>query len=146
MKNILIGAAIAVGVLGIAAQAHGQTTSSGSKILGVWDVEKTVINRVPNTVEVCYQKQVSGDKSGDMLRGAIIGGILGNNVGDIKNGGAAGAIIGGMIGHNNSTATGGTKTVCQLETRYDEEQVSVYSHSVIKFEYNNRVYTTTFKK
>ena len=55
------------------------------------------------------------------------------------------AIIGGMIGHNNSTATGGTKTVCQLETRYDEEQVSVYSHSVIKFEYNNRVYTATFK-
>ena len=81
-----------------------------------------------------------------MLKGAIIGGILGNNVGDIKNGGAAGAIIGGMIGHNNSTATGGTKTVCQLETRYDEEQVSVYSHSVIKFEYNNRVYTATFKK
>ena len=82
--------------------------------------------------------KTSGDKSADMLKGAIIGGILGNNVGDIKNGGAAGAIIGGMIGHNNSTATGGTQTVCQLETRYDEEQVSVYSHSVIKFEYNNR--------
>ena len=112
----------------------------------VQDFTKTVINRVPYNVEVCTNQTVSGDKSGDMLKGAIIGGILGNNVGDIKNGGAAGAIIGGMIGHNNSTATGGTKTVCQLETRYDEEQVSVYSHSVIKFEYNNRVYTTTFKK
>jgi len=112
----------------------------------VQDFNKTVINRVPNNVEVCTKQTASGDRSGDMLKGAIIGGILGNNVGDIKNGGAAGAIIGGMIGHNNSTATGGTKTVCQLETRYDEEQVSVYSHSVIKFEYNNRVYTTTFKK
>jgi len=146
MKNILITTAIVVGFLGVAAQAHGQSIPVGSKVLSVYDVEKTVINRVPNTVEVCYQKQVPGDRSGDMLKGAIIGGILGNNVGDIKNGGAAGAIIGGMIGHNNSTATGGTKTVCQLETRYDEEQVSVYSHSVIKFEYNNRVYTATFKK
>tara|TARA_Y100001972_G_C7586363_1_gene294008 strand:+ start:136 stop:576 length:441 start_codon:yes stop_codon:yes gene_type:complete len=146
MKNILVTAAIAVGFLGVAAQAHGQSIPVGSKVLSVWDVEKTVINRVPQTVEVCYQKQVSGDKTGDMLKGAIIGGIIGNNVGDIKNGGTAGAIIGGMIGHNNSTATGGTQTVCQLETRYDEEQVNVYSHSVIKFEHNGRVYTATFKK
>ena len=47
----------------------------------------------PHQVEVCYDQQVSGDKSGDMLKGAIIGGIIGNNVGDIKNGGAAGVSL-----------------------------------------------------
>ena len=146
MKNILIMTAIAVGLLGIAAQAHGQSIPVGSKVLSVWDVEKTVINRVPNTVEVCYQKQVPGDRSGDMLKGAIIGGILGNNVGDIKNGGAAGAIIGGMIGHNNSKATGGTRTVCKQETRYTEERKTVYSHSTVTFMHNGRSYTVRFQK
>ena len=122
------------------------TTAAFAQEPIIHDHYKTIIDQKPYHVEVCSNVSTSGDKSGDMLKGAIIGGILGNNVGDIKNGGAAGAIIGGMIGHNNSTATGGTQTVCQLETRYDEEQVSVYSHSVIKFEYNNRVYTATFKK
>ena len=136
IKNTLIG-------LGIFVSACSPAVAQEPIIL---DHYKTIIDQKPYHVEVCSDVSTSGDKSGDMLKGAIIGGILGNNVGDIKNGGAAGAIIGGMIGHNNSTATGGTKTVCQLETRYDEEQVSVYSHSVIKFEYNNRVYTTTFKK
>ncbi len=135
MKYVIVG--IATLVMFASSQAVAETTQ---------DHFKEVINKTPHQVEVCYDQQVGGDKSADMLKGAIIGGIIGNNVGDIKNGGAAGAIIGGMIGHNNSTATGGTQTVCQLETRYDEEQVSVYSHSVIKFEYNNRVYTATFKK
>ena len=32
---------------------------------------------------------MSGDKSGDMLKGdPIIGGIIGNNVGNVENGGA----------------------------------------------------------
>ena len=51
----------------------------------------------------------SGDKTADTLKGAILGGVIGNNVGNVDNGGAIGAIIGGMIGHNNSNASGGTK-------------------------------------
>ena len=58
MKNILITTAIVVGFLGVAANHMGQSIPVGSKVLSVYDVEKTVINRVPNTVEVCYQKQV----------------------------------------------------------------------------------------
>ena len=50
-----------------------------------------------------YLKQGGGDKTGDALAGAIIGGT-GNNVGDAQNGGVLGAVIGGMIGHNNSKA------------------------------------------
>ena len=113
----------------------------------VQDHTKTIIKRVPFNYEVCSEVDVPADKTKDTILGAIIGGAIGQNITkDLPDGATAGAIIGGMIGHNNSTATGGTQTVCQLETRYDEEQVNVYSHSVIKFEHNGRVYTATFKK
>ena len=112
----------------------------------VQDVNKTVIQQMPYQVEVCSQQSYGGDKSGDMLKGAIIGGIIGNNVGDIKNGGAAGAIIGGMIGHNNSKATGGTRQVCNIETRYNESRVEVYSHSIVTFMHNGRQYSVRFQK
>jgi len=89
---------------------------------------------------------VSGDKTGDALKGAIIGGILGNNIKGEKDGGAIGAIIGGMLGHSNSNASGGTKRVCQVETRYSEESRRVYSHSTISFIYEGKSYRVNFKK
>ena len=76
----------------------------------ITDHYKDVINRQPYQVEVCSNVNVPGDRSGDMLRGAIIGGIIGNNVTkNLPDGGTAGAIIGGLFGHSNSTATGSTQ-------------------------------------
>ena len=135
MKYVLFGVAILGGL--VMATTAKETTQ---------DHFKTVINKTPHQVEVCYDQQVSGDKSGDMLKGAIIGGIIGNNVGDIKNGGAIGAILGGIIGHNNSTATGGTRQVCRVETRYTETPMTVYSHSTVTFTHNGKTYTVRFQK
>ena len=42
----------------------------------ITDHYKTVIKQSPYNVEVCRDVSVSGDKSGDMLKGAIIGGII----------------------------------------------------------------------
>jgi len=79
--------------------------------------------------------------------GAIIGGIIGNNVTkDLPDGGTAGAILGGMLGHQNSDAQGGTKVKCYNETRYNETKQTVYSHSVITFTYNGRQYSVRFQK
>ena len=133
MKKILMTMAL----IGASGSAYAET---------VQDFNKTVINRVPYNVEVCTNQSVSGDKSGDMLKGAIIGGIIGNNVGDVKNGGALGAVLGGMIGHNNSNATGGTQRVCNVQTRYNEESVTVYSHSVVTFYHEGRQYKLRFQK
>ena len=91
----------------------------------VTDTYKQIINKTPYSVEVCTDVNVSGDKSGDMLRGAIIGGIL---------------------GHNSSTATGGTQRRCTVETRYNEEYQEVYSHSNITFTVDGKTYTVRFKK
>ena len=90
---------------------------------------------------------MSGDKTGDALMGAIIGGIIGNNVTkNLPDGGTAGAIIGGMLGHQNSTAKDGTELVCRNLTRYKESMETIYSHSIITFNYDGKSYTVRFKK
>ena len=79
MKKTLITLAL----IGASGSAYAET---------VQDFNKTVINRVPYNVEVCTNQTVGGDKTGDMLKGAIIGGIIGNNVTkNVENGGAVGA-------------------------------------------------------
>lgn len=133
MKKTLMTLAL----IGASGSAYAET---------VQDFNKTVINRVPYNVEVCTNQSVGGDKTGDTLKGAIIGGIIGNNVGNIDNGGALGAVLGGMLGHNNSNATGGTQRVCNVQTRYNEESVTVYSHSVVTFYHEGRQYKLRFQK
>jgi uncharacterized protein YcfJ len=135
MKNVLMLTAITA-TLATAAQAQTVT-----------DVTKRVINKTPYQVEVCTDKAVSGDKTKDALIGAIIGGAIGNNVTkNVDNGGAVGALLGGMIGHNNSKATGGTRRVCSVETRYNEEVITVYSHSIVTFMHEGRQYQLQFQK
>ena len=112
----------------------------------VQDHYKNIIYKTPSQVEVCYDRNVSGDKTGDAIKGAIIGGILGNNIKGEKDGGAIGAIIGGMLGHSNSDASGSTKRVCTRETRYKETERTVYSHSTISFEYQGITYSLRFQK
>ena len=113
----------------------------------VTDYNKSVINQVPYNVEVCRDVTTSGDRTGDTLKGAIIGGIIGNNVTkNVENGGAVGALLGGMIGHNNSNATGGTQRVCNVQTRYNEEVIEVYSHSIVSFYHNGKQYRLRFQK
>jgi len=112
----------------------------------VKDHYKTVINSSPYRVEVCRNQTTSGDKTADTLKGAIIGGVIGNNIKGEENGGTIGALIGGMLGHSNSDAQGGTRTVCTQETRYKETEQTVYSHSIITFTYEGKSYTVRFKK
>ncbi len=113
----------------------------------VQDHYKNVIHKIPSNVEVCYDRQVSGDKTSDTIMGAILGGAIGNNVTkNMPDGGTAGAIIGGLLGNMNSSASGGTKTVCQTETRYTEQSKTMYSHSTISFVYNGKQYSLNFKK
>ena len=134
MKKTLMTLAL----IGASGSAYAET---------VQDFNKTVINRVPYNVEVCTNQTVGGDKSGDMLKGAIIGGIIGNNVTkNVDNGGAVGALLGGIIGHNNSNATGGTRRVCEVQTRYNEESVTIYSHSVVTFYHEGKQYKLRFQK
>ncbi len=105
---------------------------------------KDIYKRTPVDVKVCYDKQTSGDKTGDTLLGAIIGGAIGQNITkDLPDGATAGAIIGGILGNQNSTASG---NICRTETRYTEQSKTVYSHSTITFVYEGKQYSVNFKK
>ena len=143
MKNFNFGVLLTVSLL-----TAGISTAQAKRVTGdVTKHYKEVITQNPYTVEVCKKVAVSGDKTKDTIIGAIIGGAIGNNVTkNVDNGGAIGAIIGGMVGNNNSNAQGGTKTQCQVETRYNEEVSKRYSHSTITFTENGRTRTITFQK
>ena len=72
----------------------------------VKDHFKTVIVQTPYKVELCANQQVSGDKTGDTLGGAVIGGLIGKALTGDDNAAGLGALFGGIIGHQNSQATG----------------------------------------
>ena len=137
--------ALGIGV-GLLIATSTQAADVNVKGVHVHDTYKDVINRQPYTVEVCYDKQVSGDKTGDTLGGAILGGILGKALTGKDDGAALGALFGGLVGHNESNATGGTRTFCQMETRFKERNRRIYSHSTIVFVHEGTEYRVRFQK
>ena len=158
MKHFYTGLDILIFILGLvivisSTSAYGETSFSKQKNLiasnglhTIKDHYKMVIKQTPYSVEICRDVTTSGDKTGDTILGAIIGGAIGNNVGDVENGGALGAVIGGMLGHANSDATSGTKRVCSIETRYKEETQEVYSESTVIFLHEGKTYSLRFQK
>ena len=141
MKGIqILGIAMILSVLGFEAHAGGRTYG---------EVQDHYVNKFvdePQVTTVCSDRVVGGDKTGDTLMGAIIGGIIGNQIGDSKNNGAAGAVIGGMIGHNNSDAEGKVVQECRKVTTYNRVHREVYSHSTVTFVHNGREYTVRFQR
>ena len=120
--------------------------ASDSNVMGqTRDVYKTVIQQKPYTVEVCKQVAVPGDKTADTVVGTILGGVIGHQI-DHKDGAKIGGVLGGILGNQNSNAVGSTQTQCQTETRYEEETVEVYSHSVVTFWDNGREYRVRYQK
>ena len=110
---------------------------------------------VPNTRQECRtvetpiygSVQGNGATGGDVLTGMIIGGLLGKGVTGKDKGAAAGAILGGVIGADKAQKRpSGTRRQCSIETRYEETQREVYSHSTIQFVHKGRRQTLQFTK
>ena len=112
--------------------------------------------RVSEPVRECWEEvgyandgPLSSDHIGSTLVGALIGGALGNQVGDGRGrqvARAAGAIIGGAVGHNVSRerrGRGGREYVYErCETRYRdrwEERIDGYE---VTYVYGGRRYVT----
>ena len=117
----------------------------------VTDHFKSVIEQTPYRVEVCKDVVIQGKTDqGSAIIGGLIGGLIGNQVG--KGGGKAaatgiGAMTGAIIGSsNNKTTPSTTQRQCQIETRYEESQRQVYSHSIVTFMYNGKQQTLRFTK
>jgi outer membrane lipoprotein SlyB len=128
--------------------AIASSTASASQLVQVDDITKTVIQRTPYQVEVCTNQTVRNDTTGDMIVGGIIGGLIGNQIG--KGGGknaatGIGALTGAIIA-NDKNAGASNRTVCSIETRYNESSTSIYSHSIITFIHEGRKYRLQFTK
>ncbi len=135
-----------VAILSLGACNYANANEIGR--VAVSDVNKTIINKEPYQVEVCTNQTVRNDTTGDMIVGGLIGGLIGNQIG--KGGGknaatGIGALTGAIIA-NDKNAGSKNQRVCRIETRYNESQVTVYSHSIASFEYNGRSYSLSFKK
>ena len=145
MKHLVVTAII---VAATASPALAETTQAT-----VRDHFKTVIEQQPYRVEVC--KDVRSPLKGPTntegaILGGIIGGVIGNQFGKGSGkeaatgiGALTGAIIGGQDkGPRNYT----TQRQCQIETRYEETQREVYSHSTVTFYADGRKQTLKFRK
>ncbi len=104
------------------------------------DHYKTVINQTPHTVEVCTKGNGKTDLD-NFVTGAITGGVIGNNIPGEKNGGAIGGMLGGILNSEKNKAN-----QCRTETRYTENQQTVYSHTTVTFDYEGKQYTLSFRK
>jgi uncharacterized protein YcfJ len=127
----IIGAAILIAVFFQQARADSVNAH-------IQDHYKSIVQQTPHNQQVCSEVYVPNRNTAgpdSMLSGAIIGGIIGNNVTkNLPDGGTAGAIIGGILGLQNEQNAGGTyQTRCTTRTSYTETQKNVYSHSTITF-------------
>ena len=133
--NKILTVAVALSTIAFAVKAD---TVNGY----IQDHYKSVVQQTPHNQQVCNDVYVPNNNSvgpDNLLSGAIIGGIIGNNVTkNLPDGGTAGAILGGLWGLQNEQNSGGNyQTRCSTRTTYTETQKSVYSHSTITFTDNN---------
>lgn len=144
MKRSMITAT----ALGVALVAFNVTNAIAEQynvtgvVKSVNPVYQTVSQQIPtqscNTVDVpVYGNSGSQGSSvfGLDLEGAIIGGVIGNNVTkNVDNGGAVGALLGGMIGSDrkrNNQQIVGYRQEQRCSTSYTTQQQQVFSHNDI---------------
>ena len=115
----------------------------------VTDHFKIVISQSPYNVEICRNVTVGGGTNTEgAIIGGIIGGVIGNQFGKGSGKEAAtgvGALIGALQGGKNN---GPSRTERQwgIETRYNETQKEVYSHSIMTFWANGKNHRIKFHK
>jgi len=145
MKRLLI-------LLALPAMVYAQVPASDAKITDIWISSQ---KRVPIQTQVCDQVQVpiyqeAKPNGGAVLLGAIIGNAIGRAAG-VDGGQTAGTLIGGIAGSeiskNNQTIDHyETRQQCRIETTYNIQNSKDYSHSVVEFIYEGKVYRIRFNK
>ena len=149
MKKLL---ATAVGITLI-------STAASAQDVHVQDYYKTHIIKIPHQSYVCHDVEVpvygkTGDASGfDVLGGAIIGGLIGNQFGggsgkDIATG--LGAIIGADQANKRMTREGivgyRTEERCKTHVEWETRKEERYSHSTATFYVDGQKVTSTFHR
>ena len=149
-RELLCGAAVTFITVGLTAfNAFAENYTVQGTVIEANPVYQTVTKQVPTQTCQMVQVPVYGNGSqgngGTLglnnnidIGGAIIGGVIGNNVTkNVDNGGAIGALLGGMIGNNmhknNSQTVVGYRQEQRCNTSYtsQSEQVLGYTEIVV---------------
>jgi len=140
----------------IAGVSIGITEKAFAGEATVQDFYKTVTKNIPQTEQVCEQRQVpiygqgEFDQDGAIL-GGIVGGIIGNQVGKGSGKEAAtgvGALIGAIQGGKGSQKIVGYQNVnqCYNKTTYTTQTDEVYDYSTVTFYEDGKKYSVKFRK
>ena len=131
---------VSLTTIGIIACFVGNANATQPHSAKVSDHYKAVIVKIPTEYEVCTKGNGKTDLE-NFITGGLIGGAIGNNIPGEKGGAAIGAIIGGALNAERNKGM-----TCKTLTTYKKEMETIYSHSTIKFNYNGRSYSVSFKK
>jgi len=142
MKNFYIAIGLCVGLYSTSALAQSDSVF----IHSVTDHEKKRVYRSHSLSEICEKTRIQKDHTGNTLKGALIGGALGNNLLKGENTGAMGALLGAFIGHSESSKNSPEGYTCYTRKTPIDEVVKVYSHSVLEFSIDGVTYKVQFTK
>ena len=136
------------------------SVTAGEVVAQIEDKFVNKVRNVPVTTEQCRVHQVpvyadvapQRDQFGEILIGATIGSVIGNEISDQHGAGAIGGIIGGKIAHDNAQAASRqivgyrNEERCELVRVYEREYVEEYSHSYITFHVDGRRHRIRFTR
>ena len=169
MNNLMLAGAI-VAPIAVGASAVGgynlyqqQAEFNRARIINVAQVTK--MEKVPFKRQECHQEEVvkiekkktesEGWKAGSTALGAVIGGAIGNQVGDgrgKKLATVAGAAVGGKIGHDVYKETHKPEEVKKVTQEERCTEVTDYRNEEkpagfdVTYEYRGKTYTTRMDK
>ncbi len=107
----------------------------------IWEtVQHRQSNRVCKDVDIPIYS--TKDKTGNIIIGSILGGIIGKQVGDDDGATALGAILGGAIANadaeSKKTVVGYKRTtVCEDHPTFITEERKIYKYSTLRFKDKN---------
>ena len=153
MKNLIIATTL-ITTLATSAMANEKATD-----VRVFDHVKTVTTSAPVNKQTCQNVQVPiygqvqrRGSNGEVLGGAIIGGVIGNQFGS-GSGKDAMTVLGAILGANSQSVQQGNQVTgytverqCTNTVSYQNQTQEVYSHSTIRFTVNGYRYVQQFQR
>jgi len=160
INDMKYGIALCVGIIAIVVASSAFADHDKVRVISMKDEYNNRTVYVDNPVRSCrdvdvpiYSQQKGGDDLGAFLGGAIIGGVIGNQIGDSKGNGALGALLGGAIANEKQKKKGSQtiigykrEHICETTVTKERQIIREYMYSVIKFEYHGRVYSVRFQR
>ena len=148
MNRIALLAAVGVSGLVIAPASIAQEQYAWARVLDVQPITRVVRTEVP--MRDCRTEEVTRNGSGAnptgaMLAGALIGGVVGNQIGSgsgRRAATAAGVLIGGGLGHSSAVSTPRTSVERRCEVYSEIHEETRFDGYRVHYEYGGAAYVT----